>query len=115
MTQGAEASPPSTGHGELRALTRKTLSGVATLVRIVTVVFAAILVIHIVLAVGAANPRNGITTFFASAANHLTLGLGNLFLPSSASLQAILNYGIAAVVWVIIGIILARLLTALSP
>ena len=96
-------------------MTRKTLGILAALVRLVTVVFAAILVIHIVLTVAAANPRNGITTFFAATANHLTLGLGNLFLPASVSLQVILNYGIAAVVWLIIGLLLARLLQALSP
>jgi hypothetical protein len=117
MSQDAEtttAATVSTQHS-LRALASRSLTLTAALVRILTFMFAAILIVHVVLTVASANPRNGITTFVADAANHLTLGLGNLFLPASASLQVILNYGLAAVVWLVIGIIVARILHALAP
>jgi hypothetical protein len=100
---------------DLRALTGKSLTLLASVVRILTVIFAAILVIHVVLTVASANPENGITTFFAGAANNLTLGIGDLFIPSSEALKVILNYGIAAVVWLVIGAVIARILRALAP
>jgi hypothetical protein len=100
---------------DLRALTRKVLTVAASVIRILTVVFAAILVVHVVLTVGGANPLNGITVFFRDLANNLTLGLGDLFLPASESLRVILNFGLAAVVWIAIGIIVSRLLNALAP
>lgn len=104
----------STGQ-DMRALASTSLTLAASVIRILTVIFAAILVIHVVLTVASANPTNGITTFFASAADNLTLGFGDLFLPANESLRVILNYGLAAVVWLVIGIIIARILNALAP
>ena len=60
------------------------------------------------------TPGNGITTFFAGAADHLSLGLGTLFLSASAVLQVVVDYGIAVVVWLIIGFLIARVLGALA-
>ncbi|HSK61392.1 MAG TPA: hypothetical protein VK935_20305, partial [Actinomycetospora sp.] len=77
--------------------------------------FAAILVVHVVLAVAGANPANGITVFFSDLASNLTLGIGDLFLPASESLRIILNFGLAAVVWIVIGIVVSKLLNALAP
>ena len=110
----AEQRRSHTGE-DLRALTRKVLTVAASVIRILTVVFAAILVVHVVLTVAGANPANGITIFFSDLANNLTLGIGDLFLPASESLKVILNFGLAAVVWIAIGIIVSRLLNALAP
>jgi len=98
----------------LRAVAGRTLGLLASLVRIVTVVFAAVLVVHVVLVVASANPLNGVAMAVASAADHLTLGLGDLFAPSSPSLEVVLNYGLPAVVWLLIGVIVSRLLGALA-
>ena len=95
-------------------MTGRTLGLLASLVRIITVVFAAVLVIHLVLVVASANPRNGVAVFLAAAADHLTLGLGDLFAPSSSLLGVVLNYGLPALAWLIIGVIVARLLDALA-
>jgi hypothetical protein len=100
---------------DLRALARKVLTVAASVIRILTVVFAAILVVHVVLSVAGANPSNGITIFFRDLADNLTLGIGDLFLPASESLKIILNYGLAAVVWIAIGIVVSKLLNALAP
>jgi hypothetical protein len=117
MSQGTETGQKhsSTNRQRLGALARRSLVLLATLVRILTAIFAAILVIHVVLTVASANPGSNITTFFADAANHLTLGAGNLFQPTSPWLQVTLNYGIAAVIWLIIGFVVARILNALAP
>jgi len=100
---------------DLRALARKVLTVAASVIRILTVVFAAILVVHVILSVAGANPSNSITIFFRDLADNLTLGIGDLFLPASESLRIILNYGLAAVVWIAIGIIVSKLLNAVAP
>lgn len=110
-TQTAEQRKTSTG-ADLRALGNKTLSVVASVVRLLCILFAAVLVVHVVLFVAGANPVNAITVFFNDAANQLTLGIGDLFVPQSESLRAILNYGLAAVVWIVIGIVLSKVLSA---
>jgi hypothetical protein len=117
MSQDAETGEQrkASTQQDMRALASKSLTLAASVVRILTVIFAAILVIHIVLQVAGANPQNGITTFFADAANNLTLGIGDLFLPASEALRVILNYGIAAIVWLVIGIVIAKILNALAP
>jgi hypothetical protein len=99
----------------VRAVTGRTLGLLASLVRIITVVFAAVLIIHLVLVVTSANPLNGVAEFLAAAADHLTLGLGDLFAPSTPALGVTLNYGLPALAWLIIGLIISRLLDALAP
>ncbi|GAA4853895.1 hypothetical protein GCM10023201_54670 [Actinomycetospora corticicola] len=117
MTQDADTGSQRKANtsADLRALASKSMSLAASVIKILCTIFAAILVIHIVLTVASANPQNGITTFFADAANSLTLGIGDLFLPASESLKVILNYGLAAVVWLVIGAVVARILNALAP
>ena len=110
----SDSDSGSTRGAGLGAVAGQVLGGLASLVRIVTVVFAAVLVIHVVLVVASANPENGVAQAIAAAADHLTLGLGDLFAPSSPSLAVILNYGLPAVVWLIVGIIVARLLGAIA-
>ena len=87
MSQDAETGQQrkASTQQDLRALASKSLTLAASVIRILTVIFAAILVIHVVLTVASANPQNGITTFFADAANNLTLGIGDLFLPAISS------------------------------
>jgi hypothetical protein len=115
MSSGETEADPRRGPSGsgARAAARRSVGLLAALVRIVTVVFAAVLVIQVVLVVASANPGNRVAVFIAAAADHLTLGLGNLFQPSSPSLGVILNYGLPAVVWLIIGVIVSRLLGAL--
>lgn len=113
-TETSEQRRSHTGE-DLRALTRKVLTVAASVIRILTVIFAAILVVHVILAVAGANPANSITIFFRDLANNLTLGIGDLFIPASESLRIILNFGLAAVVWIVIGIVVSKLLNALAP
>lgn len=117
MTQDADTGSQRKANtsADLRALASKSMTLAASVIKILCTIFAAILVIHIVLTVASANPQNGITTFFANAADSLTLGIGDLFLPASESLKVILNYGLAAVVWLVIGAVVARILNALAP
>lgn len=74
----------------------------AGVVRWVCLIFALILVLHIVFVVAEANPDNTIVEFMKAWADRLTLGFKNLFLPEDPKAQVLVNYGIAAVVWLVI-------------
>ncbi|MGQ0481630.1 MAG: hypothetical protein ACT4O0_11475 [Pseudonocardia sp.] len=85
-----------------------------TAVRVVCGIFALILVVHIVFTLFEANPQNGITQFVADLSSSLTLGLQNLFTPDDMKIAVLVNYGLAAVVWLVIGAIIVRVLRAVS-
>lgn len=89
---------------------RSGLGIIATIVRIVGLVIVAILVGHIVLTLLEANPDNFLTEFVSSWAAELNLGLGNLFVPAQPKLAVTLNYGVAAIVWLVLTTVVVRLL-----
>lgn len=74
----------------------------AGIVRWVGLIFAVILVLHIVFRVAEANPANGIVEFVQSWAEGLTLGFKDLFTPEDEKLQVLVNFGIAAIFWLIV-------------
>lgn len=74
----------------------------AGIVRWVGLIFAVILVLHIVFTVAEANPTNGIVEFVQSWAEGLTLGFKDLFTPEDEKLQVLVNFGIAAIFWLIV-------------
>ncbi|WP_290055767.1 hypothetical protein [Amycolatopsis solani] len=91
--------------------TRGRLASVAaSIVRWVGLVFAAFLVIHVIFTVGSANPDNGIVSFVKSWADGLALGFSDLFTPSDEKLRVLVNYGIAAVFWLVVSGILAKVI-----
>lgn len=87
---------------------------VATVVRWIGLLFAIVLVVHVVLTVGSANPANGITTFFADIADPIALGFRDLFTPADPKLFVLVNYGIAAIFWLIVSSVLAKVIRRLG-
>lgn len=87
---------------------------VAGLVRWIGLIFALILAVYVVLAMGHANPDNAITVFFARVADPLALAFRNLFTPSNAELRILVNYGLAALFWLIVPGVAARLIRRLA-
>ncbi|WP_326945028.1 MULTISPECIES: hypothetical protein [unclassified Amycolatopsis] len=88
----------------------KVANAVASIVRWVGLVFAAILVIHVIFTVGSANPDNGIVSFVHSWADGLALGFSDLFTPTDAKLRVLVNFGIAAIFWLVVSGILAKVI-----
>lgn len=86
----------------------------AGLVRWVGLAFALILAIHVVLTVGNANPDNWITTVFDRLANPLALAFKDLFRPSDDKLRVLINFGLAALFWLIVSGIVSRLIRRLA-
>jgi hypothetical protein len=98
----------------VRATRHRIAAILATLVRIVGGLAVLILVAHIVLTLGDANPANVITKLVASWADRLQIGFRGLFTPADARTGVIVNYGLAAAFWLIVTWIVVRLLQRLS-
>lgn len=86
----------------------------AGLVRWIGLLIAAILAVHVLLVVGNANPDNGITQLFSDLAGWFSLGFHDLFLPDDLKLRVLVNYGLAAVVWLIVTTLVSRGLRRLA-
>ena len=76
---------------------------VANVVHIVTGAVAAIFALHILFVVFDANQGNEFVSFVYGLAQVLVLGLGDVFTPDDAVLGVVLNYGLAALVYLVIG------------
>ncbi|SNR28466.1 hypothetical protein SAMN06265360_101219 [Haloechinothrix alba] len=102
-----ERDEPSTS----RFTVIRRINGIITLV---CGLFAAVLAVHIFLFVFEANFGNPFAAFVSDWARMVSLGLGNLFLPTNEKAQIALNQGIAAILWLVIGwlvtTIIARIL-----
>ncbi|HEY4022768.1 MAG TPA: hypothetical protein VGM75_29015 [Pseudonocardiaceae bacterium] len=88
----------------------KTASILAGLVRWAGLIVVVILVVRVLLTVGGANPTNGITSFITSVSDPLAWGFKDLFTPGDAKLRVLVNYGIAAIFWLIVSSVVARLI-----
>ena len=80
-----------------------------SIIRGIGAVIAIILILHILVALCGANPANPFVTFVASWANMLALWFANLFATGNPSFDLVLNYGLAAVFWLVVTGLLARL------
>jgi hypothetical protein len=99
----------------MATVTRSNVVGVlAGVVRWVGLIFALVLVVHVLLTVGHANPDNGITEFFSATADPLALAFKSLFTPDNAELRVLVNYGLAALFWLIVSSVLSRLIRRLG-
>ncbi|MGQ0842279.1 hypothetical protein [Actinokineospora sp.] len=101
----------SRGAAERRAGIVGVLAGV---VRWAGLLIALLLVVHVILVMGNANPDNGITSFVRAMAEPLSLAFKNLFTPDDAKLGVLINYGLAAVFWLAVSSVAARLIRRLG-
>ncbi|MFD9734344.1 hypothetical protein [Umezawaea sp. NPDC059074] len=100
----------SAGHG-VRA---KVVGAVAVVVGWAGLAIAMVLVAHVVLTVGKANPDNGITSTISDLAQPLSLGFHDLFAPADPTLAVIVNFGIAALFWLFVRSLVLRLVRRLA-
>ncbi len=94
--------------------TRRVVRTVCTVVSSITVAFALALAVHIVLVVGEANPANGFASFVDDWAAAVSLGLRDLFTPENLKVRTLLNDGVAAIGWLIIGGVINYLVRRLA-
>lgn len=102
--------PP--GHLDRMSRTR-TYSGRSTAARVITGVgalFAVIEVIYILMILMGANQANAFFGFVKSLAEPLALFFPGLFPVANGDLNVLLNYGLAAVFWLVVTGFIARLI-----
>ena len=99
----------SSSRTSARATRTRVAGFLSAVIKIVGGLIVLILVGHIVLVVGEANPTNAIARFVAFWADRLQLGFRNLFTPADARLRVAVNYGLAALCWLVATLLLARL------
>jgi hypothetical protein len=87
---------------------RRGADSAATALRFVGLAIVAVLVLHILLTL-LANPQHELTVLVARLAGWFDLGLDGLFQPDDPALAVVLNYGLAALVWYLIMLVVVRL------
>ncbi|MQA26804.1 MAG: hypothetical protein GEU94_15375 [Micromonosporaceae bacterium] len=75
-----------------------------------TGIAASVFVLHIAFVVLGANQANEFVEFVYTLARTLVLGLGDVFTPDDATIGVVLNYGFAALVYLLIGHVIVRAL-----
>lgn len=88
--------------------TRTASDTAARVVQLVGTVFALIEVVYILLIVFGANGANAFVQFIRSLAVPLALFWPGLFPIANPNLNVIVNYGLAAVFWVLVAGLIAR-------
>ena len=81
---------------------------VANIIHVVTSVIATVFVLHILFVVFDANQGNEFVSFVYGLAQVLVLGLGDVFTPDDALLGVVLNYGLAALIYLVIGRLIVK-------
>jgi hypothetical protein len=88
---------------------RSSGSGIARIVSAIFAVIAIILIVHIILVFADASTTSTIVKDIATAASDLAWFFKTLFTTSSAKLTVFLDYGLAALAYLLVGGVLVRL------
>jgi hypothetical protein len=89
---------------------RRGLWGLARIVRLVTRIVVALLVVGIILVLLEANRNNEIVDWLIGAAEFLAEPFDNVFQPDGRKARVGVNWGLAAVVYAFVGGVIVRLL-----
>jgi membrane-bound ClpP family serine protease len=106
--EGTRDGPGAAGAAAL-AVTR-----LAQLIRLIAWLLAALIVLGILFIVLDANPDNSIVSAVHDAARWLVGPFDGMFKPHDRKLAIAINWGIAAIVYVIVGSLIASLVTRAS-
>jgi cation transporter-like permease len=82
---------------------------VGRVLRTIGYAIVAVLLLHIVLTLLQANPANTVAVLVSRLASIFDLGMSNLFLIADPMLNVALNYGAAALTWLLITAVVVRL------
>jgi len=83
----------------------------ARVVQLIGAVFALIEVVYILLNLFGANAGNAFFRFIQSMAEPLALFFPGLFTLANNALETIVNYGLAAVFWLVVAGLIARVVS----
>ncbi|MBK1785040.1 hypothetical protein JHE00_11955 [Prauserella sp. ASG 168] len=103
-----ESAPKRTT--DWRLVRDRVVGLLAGIVRWIGLLFALVLVLHVIFVIGEANAGNGIVSWVSDWSESLSLGFKDLFQPEDPKLSVLVNYGIAAVFWLVVSSIVARVI-----
>jgi hypothetical protein len=83
---------------------------VAAIIRVVVGVIVTIFVLHVLFVVLHANRGNDFVSIIYMLAKTFVLGLGDVFTPRDAMLGVALNYGLAALIYLVLGQLVVKAL-----
>jgi hypothetical protein len=120
----AQEAPPTTerspGRARLAAARGAWAAGsvmltIARLVRLVAALVVLVIVVAIVLRVVSANPANSVVSDIHDAGRALVGPFKNVFTIKNAKVDLAVNWGVAAIVYLIVGGLIARLIARAAP
>lgn len=103
-SQGYYPQDPGAGYGEPGY--RRGGDGadtVVSIIRLIVGLVSGIFLLHVFFVVFHANQGNGFVSLVYVLAKTLVLGLGDVFTPHDAVIGVVLNYALAAVVYLVVG------------
>jgi hypothetical protein len=93
----------------------RIFSLLATIVRVVCSVIAALIVVHAVFVLFEANPQNLLVEFTAAWRDTFGWFTKDLFTPSDPKVAEAINDGLAALIWVVLGSLVSKFIVRLAP
>jgi hypothetical protein len=102
-------APTREGNG-LRAGVRRVSDTAAGLVRVLAMIICVLLALHIAFVVFSANPDNAIVRTANTWADWFAWRFRDMFVPEDERVAVLVNYGIAAVVYLVAGRVVAGLI-----
>lgn len=98
-----------------RTDTTRIITLLATVVRVVASVIAALIVAHAVFVFFEANPANALVEFTAGIRDSFGWFTKDLFQPSDPKIGETINDALAALIWVVAGNLVSKLIVRLAP
>jgi hypothetical protein len=86
------------------------VSTVGNIIHVLTALIALCFVLHIVFVLFGANPGSDTVSFVQDMTKIFVLGFDDVFTPSNATLGVVLNDGLAAIVYAVVGRLVSRTL-----
>jgi uncharacterized membrane protein YraQ (UPF0718 family) len=93
----------------------RALGLLATVVRVVCSVIAALIVLHAVFVFFGANSANVLVQLTASVRDTFGWFTKNLFAPKDPKIAEAINDALAALIWVVVGSLVSTLIVRLAP
>ena len=100
--------------GRVGRAVQTILNALAAIARLVGSLFAVVLLIRVGLAFVAVNPHNVIVEWIVGFSDAIVLDFRDLFLPSDPRIGLAVNYGLAAVFWLVAGMVVGWALSAVG-
>ena len=88
---------------------------VATVVRVICSVIAAVIVVYAIFVLFEANPANGLVSFARGWREDFGWFTIDLFTPSDMKIGEAINAALAAVIWVAVGTLISKLVVRFAP